>query len=320
MEPAVMDKLIQQKTLLAIIGPTASGKTRLALALSQQWPIEIISMDSALIYRTMDIGTAKPSLEEQALVRHHLIDILDPSERYSAADFIEDAKRLVDEIHQRGKLPVLVGGTMMYLHALEQGLAKLPVADPKTRDRLERDYKTDALALHQRLAQVDSLAAQRIHHNDPQRLIRALEVFELTAKPLSQWQAEQAASDWSVNVLKVILMPEDRAQLHHHIEQRLQQMFAQGFLDEVGALYRRGDLNADMPAIRCVGYRQVWQYLQGDWDWEMAQQKALSATRQLAKRQITWLRKQTDGLGLDPYRLSLSEQVTKVAEYLYKFS
>lgn len=316
----MIDSLVSANSVLVIMGPTASGKTQLALALADQLPIEIISMDSALIYRHMDIGTAKPSAEELAKVPHHLIDILDPLESYSAADFIRDTKRLVGEIHQRGRLPVLVGGTMMYLHALQAGLATLPSADETIRQRLLAQYQQDPAVLHQTLTQVDPVAAERIHPNDPQRLVRALEVFELTAKPLSQWQAEQEQQKWDVNLIKVALIPEDRSRLHQQIEQRLQKMFESGFLHEVEQLYTRGDLNPDLSSIRCVGYRQVWQYLAGEIDWITAQQKALVATRQLAKRQITWLRKEQDLLTLDPFVINLDDQLAKLYDCLHKNS
>ena len=316
----LLQSLLAKKSVLAIMGPTATGKTELALALAEVLPIEIISMDSALIYRDMNIGTAKPSAQELAKVPHHLIDILDPAENYSAADFIHDTKRLVNDIHGRGRLPVLVGGTMMYMNALQKGLASLPSADETIRARLTEQYRQNPQALHQALQVVDPAAADRIHPNDPQRLIRALEVYELTGKPLSRWQAEQAMSEWDVNLIKVALLPEDRAKLHQQIEKRLNQMFEQGFLQEVEALFRRGDLQPDLPSIRCVGYRQVWSYLTGELDWEAAKAKALSATRQLAKRQITWLRKETDLCVLDPFSLDLQTKLDSLCDFLHKKS
>lgn len=297
-------KLLERKTVLAIMGPTASGKTALALNLADSLPLEIISVDSALIYRGMDIGTAKPSQTERAKVPHHLIDILDPAESYSAADFVTDCKRLVDEIHQRGCIPALVGGTMMYFHALQQGLAELPSAEPAIRQALQAEYEKDAIAMHQRLAQLDPVAAERIHFNDPQRLIRALEVYQISGETLTALQAKQTAASWSVNLIKIGLIPQDRAKLHQQITRRLDQMFQHGFVDEVKTLYQRADLHSDLPAIRCVGYRQAWSYLAGETDLETCYQKALVATRQLAKRQLTWLRKEQALLVLDPFEIT----------------
>lgn len=309
-------QLLDAKTVIAIMGPTASGKTALALALAQSYPIEIISVDSALIYKAMDIGTAKPSKQELAQVPHHLIDILDPLQSYSAADFVCDCKRLVDQIHQRGHLPVLVGGTMMYFHALQQGLADLPSADAKIRAELTQAYQADSSALHKVLADVDPDAAARIHVNDPQRLIRALEIYKLTGQSLTALQAKQSSTNWPVNLCKVGLIPQDRAWLHVRIEQRLKIMFEAGFIDEVKMLYQRGDLKADLPSIRCVGYRQVWDYLKGQYDLETAFDKSLVATRQLAKRQLTWLRKESSMLEMDPARFKIEEQLTKLKAYL----
>lgn len=311
-----IDQLLAKKTVLAIMGPTASGKTGLALALAQSYPIEIISVDSALIYRGMDIGTAKPSADELAQVPHHLIDILDPIQSYSAADFVADCKTLVEQIHQRGRLPVLVGGTMMYFHALQQGLADLPSADTVLREKLSLDYQQDAQAMHDYLVQVDPQAAQRIHANDPQRLIRALEIFHLTGESLSALQAKQAKASWDVDLHKVALIPQDRKALHQRIAQRLDQMFANGFIDEVKKLHQRPDLHADLPSIRCVGYRQVWDYLNGCYDQQTACEKSLVATRQLAKRQLTWLRKEQDLLVIDPLNLNIQKQLAAVKKAL----
>lgn len=312
----MLDELIQAKTVLAIVGPTASGKTRLALELAKHLPIEIISMDSALIYREMDIGTAKPDVQELAQAPHHLIDILDPAETYSAADFVADAKKLVTEIHARNRLPVLVGGTMMYFRALQDGLATLPSADETLRAEFLANYQHNQIWLHEELSKYDPVLAAKLHPNDQQRLVRALEVFHLTGKPLSQWQAEQASASWDVNLLKVGLLPENRAQLHQQIETRLQQMFAAGFLSEVEKLFQRTDLTADLPAIRCVGYRQVWQALAGEIEADEIFEKALAATRQLAKRQITWLRKEEDLLALDPFNTELNQQIEQVIKLL----
>ncbi|HEY9018469.1 tRNA (adenosine(37)-N6)-dimethylallyltransferase MiaA [Thiomicrospira sp.] len=313
-----IEKLVQHKTVLAIMGPTASGKTSLALRLAQQWPIEIISVDSALIYKGMDIGTAKPSHAERQQVPHHLIDLIDPTQSYSAADFVTDAKRLVSEILERGRLPVLVGGTMMYFHALQQGMADLPSADPGIRVRLQQQYEQDPQALHQQLKNCDPQAAERIHYNDPQRLIRALEVYEITGEPLSRLQAQQASVNWNVNLLKVGLIPASRERLHLQIQLRLEAMYQQGFLDEVRNLFARPDLHADLPSIRSVGYRQAWCYLNAEYDQTTFEQKALIATRQLAKRQLTWLRKEQGLLTLDPFELSTEQQAKLVGLYLQK--
>jgi tRNA dimethylallyltransferase len=305
-------ELLAQKTVLAIMGPTASGKTSLALALAELYPIEIISVDSALIYRGMDIGTAKPSVVEREQVPHHLIDILDPVESYSAADFVEDTKRLVLDIHQRGRLPVLVGGTMMYFHALQKGLADLPSADPALRQQLTEQYINAPEMLHQTLLMVDPVSAERIHANDPQRLIRALEIYHLTGEPLSSLQAKQQHTNWDVNLVKVGLIPKDRSKLHQNIELRLKQMFSHGFIDEVTALYQQPDLHTDLPSIRCVGYRQVWSYLQGEIDQAQAFDKSLVATRQLAKRQLTWLRKEAGLLEIDPFEQDIEQQCSQI--------
>lgn len=312
----MLEEIIKSKTVLAIVGPTASGKTRLALELAKHLPIEIISMDSALIYRGMDIGTAKPDADELAQAQHHLIDILEPTETYSAADFVADAKQLVTEIHARKRLPVLVGGTMMYFRALQDGLATLPSADENLRAEFLANYQHNQAWLHQELSKCDRVLAAKLHPNDQQRLVRALEVFHLTGKPLSQWQAEQAAASWDVNLLKVGILPANRAQLHQQIEKRLQQMFAVGFIAEVENLFHRADLNPDLPAIRCVGYRQAWQGLSGEIAKDEVFEKALAATRQLAKRQITWLRKEEDLLALDPFEQELNQQIAEVLQLL----
>lgn len=313
-----IEKLVESKTVLAIMGPTASGKTALALKLAIQWPIEIISVDSALIYKGMDIGTAKPSQAEREQVPHHLIDLIDPAQSYSAADFVADAKRLVEEVLQRGRLPVLVGGTMMYFHALQQGMADLPSADPVIRAQLQQEYEQDPQALHQRLKACDPQAAQRIHYNDPQRLIRALEVYQLTGEALTDLQKRQSSESWDVNLLKIGLIPQSRERLHQQIQRRLQAMYGQGFLDEVRGLFSRPDLHAELPSIRSVGYRQAWCYLNGEYDQTTFEEKALIATRQLAKRQLTWLRKEQDMLMLDPFELSSEQQCELVRAYLQK--
>ncbi|MDX1335154.1 MAG: tRNA (adenosine(37)-N6)-dimethylallyltransferase MiaA [Gammaproteobacteria bacterium] len=300
-----------------ILGPTASGKTGLALELARHFPCEIISVDSALVYRDMDIGTAKPSVEELAAVPHHLIDVIDPAESYSAARFREDALRLMEEITGREKLPLLVGGTMLYYRALEQGLSDLPEADARLRQALEEQMETQGLeALHQRLKEIDPESASRIKPTDPQRILRALEVYELTGSALSEHYAKQEKDPLPYRVLRIALVPSDRQLLHQRIEQRFDQMLQQGFVDEVRHLYTRGDLDDSLPSIRAVGYRQVWQYLEGEWDYDTMRYKGIVATRQLAKRQLTWLRS-TEGLEIyDSEFLDSEKLVDRVRGFL----
>ncbi|MGQ0286071.1 tRNA (adenosine(37)-N6)-dimethylallyltransferase MiaA [Pasteurellaceae bacterium 22721_9_1] len=279
-----------QPTAIFLMGPTASGKTDLAIKLSQMLPIEVISVDSALIYKGMDIGTAKPSKEEQALVPHRLIDILDPAESYSAMNFRQDALTEMADISAKGKVPLLVGGTMLYYKALLEGLSPLPNADENIRAEIEQ--KAAQLgwpALHQKLAKIDPISAQRINPNDSQRINRALEVFYITGKSLTEL-TEQKGEALPYNILQFAIAPEDRSILHQRIEQRFHLMIEQGFQAEVEKLYARGDLNLNLPSIRCVGYRQMWEHLQGDYNLDEAIYRGICATRQLAKRQITWLR------------------------------
>jgi tRNA dimethylallyltransferase len=277
-----------------LMGPTASGKTALAVQLAQQLNGEIISVDSALVFRGMDIGTAKPTAQERGGIPHHLIDILDPSEAYSTGQFRSQALALMADLTARGKLPILVGGTMLYFNALSSGLAVLPAANPELRRRLDQELASlGKEALHQRLAAIDPKAAARIHPNDPQRVQRALEVYELSGQPLSDFFADTGPAI-PYRILKLVVAPSDRAILHGIIAERFHQMLAQGLVEEVRALYQRGDLNAALPALRAVGYRQVWAYLHGDTDWQTMTEQAIAATRQLAKRQFTWLRKETE--------------------------
>lgn len=273
-----------------LMGPTASGKTDLAIQLYQNLPVEIISVDSALIYKGMDIGTAKPSKEELALAPHRLIDILDPAESYSAMNFREDALREMAEISAKGKIPLLVGGTMLYYKALIDGLSPLPNADEKVRSEIETKAAQIGWAeLHQELEKIDPVSAARINPNDSQRINRALEVFYLTGKSLTEL-TEQKGETLPYNVLQFAIAPEDRAILHERIELRFQKMMKQGFKAEVEKLFARPDLHLDLPSIRCVGYRQMWEHLQGQYDLDEAVYRGICATRQLAKRQITWLR------------------------------
>ncbi len=277
------------------MGPTASGKTALSVQLAQALNGEIISVDSALVFKGMDIGTAKPSLDERGGIPHYLIDILDPAEAFSTGQFRKQALALMDDISRRGKTPILVGGTMLYFNALNSGLALLPEADPDIRAKLDRDLEQlGKEALHQRLARIDPESAARIHPNDPQRVQRALEVYEISGKPLTSFFAEAEAQDIPYRRIKLIIAPQDRKILHDIIARRFKHMLAQGFIDEVAALYQRGDLTEKMPSIRAVGYRQAWSYLQGEYDLETMTEKAIVATRQLAKRQFTWLRRETD--------------------------
>jgi len=292
---------------IALVGPTASGKTATAMAIAERIPLEIISIDSALVYRGMDIGTAKPSAQERKKVAHHLIDIREPTQTYNAADFINDAEQLITDIQSRGKLPLLVGGTMLYLKALQDGIDDLPKTDAVIRDAIETRAKaTGWPAMHEELSKIDPATAARLAPNDAQRISRALEVWHISGKSLTAWFEEGAQkrldahqSFVSRNKLDVIsLEPNDRSWLHQRIEQRFDAMLAAGFLDEMQTLRERGDLNPDLPSMRCVGYRQAWEQLdamqlQANSSQEMLarlKETAVAATRQLAKRQLTWLR------------------------------
>lgn len=272
------------------MGPTASGKTAYAMALYDKYPIDIISVDSALIYRGMDIGSAKPTKEEQLKYPHKLIDICDPAESYSAANFRHDAIVEIEKSLSNGRTPLLVGGTMLYFKALIEGLSPLPVANSDIRDQIEE--KANRLgwqAIHEELKKVDPVSAQRIHPNDPQRLNRALEVYLITGKSLTELTKESGDA-LPYDIMQLAIMPDDRAELHQRIEQRFLQMLDQGFEDEVKKLMQRPDLHLNLPSIRCVGYRQMWEYLNGDTSYDEMVFKGICATRQLAKRQITWLR------------------------------
>ena len=298
---------------ICIVGPTGAGKTHLAMSLAEHAKsiglnIELISMDSALVYRGLDIGSAKPTKAEQAAVVHHLIDILEPTEVYSAARFAKDAKRLCEEIRSRGNIPVVVGGTMLYWRAWAHGLSSLPPANPEIRARLEEQAKEIGWpAMHTQLSQVDPVTAARLMPNDSQRVQRALEVFEITGKPMSVLLAESPSEDgregsaippW-INL--VSLEPSDRARLHLNLEKRFDEMLSGGLMEEVEALRKNTALHADLPAIRSVGYRQVWEYLDGQIDLAQMRYKALAATRQLGKRQLTWLRAIAGRNTFDPF-------------------
>ncbi|WP_207062527.1 tRNA (adenosine(37)-N6)-dimethylallyltransferase MiaA [Motiliproteus sp. SC1-56] len=283
--------MAQQAPVIFVMGATATGKTDLAVHLARELPCDLISVDSALIYRGMDIGTAKPEPAVLAEAPHQLIDICDPAESYSAAAFRRDALAAIEASHRAGRIPLLVGGTMLYFKALLEGLSALPKADEAVRARLLEEAEQQGWdALHRRLQAVDPEAAARIHVNDPQRLQRALEVYELTGRSLSELWAEQQASALPYTPLQIGVEVPDRALLHERIARRFHAMLEAGFEEEVRALYRRGDLHPGLPSIRCVGYRQMWEYLSGNWDYEQMVERGIIATRQLAKRQLTWLR------------------------------
>lgn len=302
-----------------IIGPTASGKTGLAIKLMKHFPIEIISVDSALVYKDMDIGTAKPTADELAEAPHRLISFLDPSKAYSAADFRSDALREMAEITAAGKIPVLVGGTMLYYRALEYGLAILPEADPELREKLTAEAEQIGWdGLHQRLLAIDPAAGKRLHPNDKQRIQRALEVYELTGKSLTEHQIEHQLDKENAlpyRLLKIALIPEEREWIRELADIRFRRMLEDGFIDEMKALYAREDLHADLPSIRCVGYRQAWQYLEGELDYDEMIERAVIATRQLAKRQMTWMRSEKN---ITPYGAK-TYQLEKVVEDIQTF-
>ena len=293
---------------LAIAGPTASGKTAFALECAARYDGEIVSVDSALVYRGLDIGAAKPVQAERAQVPHHLIDVRDPWETYSAAEFARDARAAIADIVARGKLPILAGGTGLYFHALLHGLAPMPDADPALRAALaEEAAQIGWPAMHGQLAQVDPDAARRIHATDPQRIQRALEVHRASGRTITDWQRAQVRDRPPVRVLKLVLAPKDRTVLHDRIARRFDAMLAGGFLDEVRALRAHPQLRAhpaplDLPAIRAVGYRQAWEFLAGQGDADAFRERAIAATRQLAKRQWTWLRGELDAVWADPAR------------------
>lgn len=310
--------------MLCIVGPTGAGKTSLAMALAEQSrargvTIELISMDSALVYRGLDIGSAKPSLAERAAVAHHLIDILDPTEAYSAARFAHDAKRLEMEIRRRGNVPVIVGGTMLYWRAFAYGLSALPPADPVIRARLDARGNTLGWpAMHAELMKLDPITAARLEPNDSQRVQRALEVLESTGKPMSAWLAESPSDDGRSgsaipsSLRLVSLEPLDRAQLHQNLETRFDAMLVSGLIEEVNVLRAMPGIHADLPALRAVGYRQVWEYLEGQINAEQMRYKALAATRQLGKRQLTWLRAIEGRTAFNPFDQS---QLQTALEY-----
>ena len=283
--------------VVLIMGPTAVGKSGVGLALAERLGGEIVSVDSAQVYRGLDIGTAKPSPAVRARCPHHLLDIRDPAERYSAAQFVEDARAAIAAIRARGRLPVLVGGTGLYFQALQHGLSPMPAADPQVRAELEAEAAAHGTpALHRRLQAVDPEAAERLHPNDLQRLERALEVYRLTGRPLSEVQRQPGVPGLAEAPLKLVLEPPERAWLHRRIEARFRAMLARGLVGEVAALRRRGDLGVELPAVRAVGYRQVWRYLEGACTHHAMVHDGQRATRQYARRQLTWLRRQDDAV------------------------
>ena len=293
---------------IALMGPTASGKTALALDWAQRYGGEIISVDSALVYRGLDIGAAKPSHEEQAAVAHHLIDVREPWQTYSAADFARDARTAVEDIVSRGRVPILAGGTGLYFRALLQGLSPMPEADPAMRARIEAEaVERGWSVMHAELAMIDPVAASRIHSNDPQRIQRALEVYRLSGRAMTDWQRDPVpvSARFPCRVLKFVVAPGDRAVLHARIERRFDAMLAAGFLDEMQCLRNLAELREhpaplDLPALRAVGYRQAWEYLEGTYTADIFRDRAIFATRQLAKRQLTWLRGGLDQRWFDP--------------------
>lgn len=298
-----------------LMGPTASGKTDLAINLVESGLCEIISVDSALIYRDMDIGTAKPTSEELNRAPHRLIDILDPLQSYSVAQFRQDALREMHNITEKGKVPLLVGGTMMYYKALTDGISQLPESDQQVRQQISDEVECKGwLALHDELRRFDPVSAARIHPNDPQRLMRAIEVYRLSGKSMTELTASKSSSI-PYNILQLAIAPDDRNILHQRIEKRFDIMLEMGFEQEVQKLMERGDLHLDLPSMRCVGYRQMWLYLVGKYDFDEMRYRGIVATRQLAKRQLTWLRGWSQLHWLDTFT---TENVTRVRELFLK--
>ena len=304
-----------------IMGPTASGKTGLAMKLLKHFPVELISVDSALVYKDMDIGTAKPTAKELEQAPHRLISFLDPSEPYSAADFRKDALREMQEITEKGKVPVLVGGTMLYFRALENGLAELPTANPEIRKRLSDEAAEKGWdALHQKLLSIDPESAARIHPNDQQRIQRALEVYEITGEPLTALFKKASLDALPYRLFKIALIPESREWIRDLAKIRFHSMLEQGFIDEVKSLHARGDLSADLPAIRAVGYRQVWEYLEGKLDRDEMSERAIIATRQLAKRQMTWMRSEPNITKYGAQNYQIETVISDVKRFLEQAS
>ena len=299
--------------VLLLMGPTAAGKSDLAIQLASALPFGIISVDSAMVYRGMDIGTAKPGRETLARTPHRLIDILDPAESYSAARFRVDALREIEALHRRQQIPLLVGGTMLYFRTLERGLSRLPQADPAIREQLRNRHRHLGLrALHQQLAEFDPDAARRIHPHDTQRILRAIEIYESSGRTATELYTQATDEFFPYRTLKVVVAPSDRTLLHRRIAERFRIMLADGFIGEVISLKERGDLDLEKPAMRAVGYRQIWQYLAGQLSHDEMVEHAVIATRQFAKRQFTWLRSVNDALWLDSSAPGLRDQVMQL--------
>lgn len=309
-----------QAPLIFVMGPTGAGKSRLALEVAARLPVEVVSVDSALVYRGLDIGTAKPTPPERAMIVHHLLDIRDPAGCYSAAQFRVDALAAVATVRARGKVPLLVGGTGLYFRALERGLAALPDADPAVRAELfEALAREGSIGLHARLARVDAPSAARIHPHDPQRILRALEVHAVTGRALSALWQERPLAGLPVAPHKLIVAPAARAALHARIEQRFDDMLARGLVNEVRALATRGDLSSTCPALRTVGYREVWRHVQGEADLTEMRARAIIATRQLAKRQLTWLRREEGAAWFEPGDRLLLARLLRLVEEAARF-
>lgn len=298
------------RSVIFLMGPTATGKTDIAVSLFKQYPIELISVDSAMVYKGMDIGTAKPSKELLNEVPHRLIDICEPDETYSAARFRADALQAIDEIHSQNRIPLLVGGTGLYFRALASGISDLPDADTEVRQKLELEAEEIGWqAMHARLAEIDPVSAERIHPNDPQRIQRALEIYEITGRNMTDHYKDDTTSPFPFKVIKIILNPEDRSILHERIKHRFLQMLDDGLIEEVRTFHENGRFSGALPAMRMVGYRQVWNFLDGETDYEEMVEKGIVATRQLAKRQMTWLRKEQDAIRLDCDDFGLEDKI-----------
>lgn len=299
------------KKAILLMGPTASGKTDLAISLCKRFPCDIISVDSAMVYRGMNIGTAKPDADTLRRAPHQLIDIRDPEDSYSAGDFVRDARLAIESSIANGRMPLLAGGTMMYFRALTKGIADLPGADEAIRRRIDEEAEQKGWpALHAELASVDTVVAARLNPNDSQRIQRALEVYRISGKPLSEWQRAAVASTGDVEFLKIALQIDPRKRLHDRIEQRLDQMIAAGFEQEIETLRARPGLDRGSSAMRSVGYRQYWAYLDGDFSRSEARDRTLFATRQLAKRQLTWLRSENDVFSVDPLEAGIKDTIS----------
>ena len=310
-----------KKTILAeaicLIGPTATGKTQICLELAQHLPIEVVSVDSALVYRHMNIGTAKPNIDELSQCPHHLINIIDPSEHYSAAQFRTDAEKLAKDIKIRGGIPVFSGGTMMYYKALKEGLNQLPVRNESIRKEIDLEAKQHGWPyIHEKLRKIDPETAKRINPNDSQRIQRAIEVFNITDEPMSKLLSAKISNQTTIKTIDIALVPESRAELHKNIGLRFKNMIAIGLIEEVVQIKKRWDLSLEMTSMRCVGYRQVWEYLEGKYDEQTLIEKGSAATRQLAKRQLTWLRSFPIKHVLDPYSESTRPEILRLVKTL----